>query len=793
MPEDDNWARKHLRFQKMDIERARHKTQRVPNRPPKDNVVHGQELVEAVTIVQRQFQQSTTSIPPEFNPDLIFRIKLDGLVTEDDWRRSGLSLLSEEPEGYVVLFSEDQLNEFQRRVQRYGDEIPEEHKAPSYAWIASLTADMAVWSREDRIGKKLRPLELQDAKTELKLDVELWNYGNRDDNIARMASLREFVEHNGGRFLDHYMGSSLNLARIAITGDVLDVLLDVPIIQGVDLPPQPSFTIGRLATTPLDSFPTPVPSPPDGTPGICILDSGINTGHPMLGPAIGYTQAVPAALGSGVDEHGHGTLVAGIALYGDVQRCIEDLTFEPEFWLYGARVTNAENRFDDERLIVNQMHEAISYFWKEYGCRVFNVSLGDPDLVYNGGKPSPWAQILDTLAHDLDVVIIVSAGNYPIIGAQGQRAEQLLTSYPHYLLDQDARIIEPATAANVLTVGSLANSDRSALMVSHPDDPAIRCIAQVNEPSPFTRSGPGVNRAIKPEICDYGGNAVWDGRLKIVRDRDSEVSIVSTNFRHLEKLFSTDVGTSFAAPRATYLAGRILVSYPGVSANLVRALIANSADTPAGFSYGLSEDQLLSLCGYGKPDPERALFSAANRVTMIAEDLIPLDTLHLYEIPIPDDLKSSRGKRRISVSLAYDPPVRHTRKDYLSTKMSFRLFRGMTMDRIVGWFAERDGDVDPDRIPDRYQCQMSPLPNRRENGTLQKATFLIAQNRMFDKYEGDAFHLLVRCQNRWASVEETPNQRYALAVTIEHLEQMIPLYATIQQRVQVSERVRVRA
>ena len=56
MPEEDNWARKHLRFRKVDIERARHKTAAGPTRPSRENVSHGQELAEAITIVQREFE-----------------------------------------------------------------------------------------------------------------------------------------------------------------------------------------------------------------------------------------------------------------------------------------------------------------------------------------------------------------------------------------------------------------------------------------------------------------------------------------------------------------------------------------------------------------------------------------------------------------------------------------------------------------------------------------------------------------------------------------------------------------
>lgn len=316
--------------------------------------------------------------------------------------------------------------------------------------------------------------------------------------------------------------------------------------------------VGRLLQTPLDEFPAP---PPDDAPGICVVDSGINRGHPMLGAAVGYTEAIPNTLGDGLDLHGHGTMVSGIALYGNVQECIEKRTFEPPFYLYGARVTNAQNSFDDEKLIVNQMREAIEYFHKEYACRVFNISLGDPNLVYDGGKPSAWAYILDTLARDLNVVIVVSAGNLAILGRH-REGEQLVLNYPQYLLEKKSRIIEPATAANVMTVGALAHSETSRLMRLYPNDPAIRCIAGIDQPSPFTRSGPGVNNAIKPEVCEYGGNVTWQGHGRILT-LDPEASIVSMNVNHLQRLFTANVGTSFAAPKITHLAGLILTHYPG--------------------------------------------------------------------------------------------------------------------------------------------------------------------------------------------------------------------------------------
>src|SRR5690606_12594904 len=131
----------------------------------------------------------------------------------EDWRRSGLTLLSVEPDGAVVLFSEAQLTEFQRRVGEYSQRIPEGRRSPAYAWLASVTEDMRLWQREDRIGRKLAREEIR-PNDRYRLDVELWSYGDAAERQARMRELREFVTAAGGEFLDFYVSSSLSVARV---------------------------------------------------------------------------------------------------------------------------------------------------------------------------------------------------------------------------------------------------------------------------------------------------------------------------------------------------------------------------------------------------------------------------------------------------------------------------------------------------------------------------------------------------------------------------------------------------
>ncbi len=780
----------HLEVRKVNVEKPRRKVG--AGRPPsRNNVEHGAQLIEKVKELRVDFQEKIRIKSTAFDPEMIFSIKLDGHVDENDFSRSGLVLLGEEPENKVVLFSPDQLGEFSKRLGLYGKEVAGERKGPHYGWIASLTKEIQLWGREQRIGRKLSRIDWAKEQS-LILDVELWSYGSLEDQRNRLEELRNFVQNNGGALLDDYVTPYISIARVKSTGDLLNQLLEIGTVQTIDLPPQPGPRLEDIFSLSIQELPGLLP-PEEGSPGVCVLDTGIIAGHPLLAPAVGDVRAIPSRFGDGADDHGHGTRIAGLIIYGDLRNIVADGVPRPEAYVYSIKVTNKQNRFDDERLIVNQMHEAITKINDEYGCRVFNISLGDPEQVYREGKPSPWAYILDVLARERDIVIVVSTGNYDApTSVRGEKANQFRTSYPNYLLHDEARIIEPATAANVITVGSLNGYDESYFVAGNPNDPGYRILGPSSFPSPFSRTGPGMNGAIKPEVVDIGGSYIWS-RYADGFANDRNLQVVSTNHDLLQGLFTSDIGTSYSAAKVTNLASRILKAYPGISANLVRALIATASSIPADLLGAISVKEALSLVGYGKPDLVRALYSSESRVTMFAEDDIGIDNLHLYSIPVPDEFKATGGKRQVSISLAFDPPVRHTRLDYLGFTMEFHLFRGLTPQRIVDYFSQRPKDFKPDDIPQRYHCTTYPGVRVRGKGTLQKGIFNISRDSALLDYQGSELQLLIKCKSGWATEADYPRQKYAIAVTLEQLSQQIPIYQQVRQQLQQEVRARSRA
>lgn len=786
----------HLELIRVDLERPRRKRPGFGKGVRVSDVrEHGQAIRHAVEQADRRTEQARGEFPG-IDPSRVLVFELQAVVDDEKWAEYGVTLVEKERDRIVGLFGdtaakqrfEERLTAFTegRRTRRRGQIHPDD-----YSFFAAIR-EARPPSREDRTGPRLTGINLVEIPSR-GFDVELWHPGDRQRCNVKRRELDRWLETDGGggRLADAFIGESLFIVRVIASGEIIDHLLELPDVRRIDLPPSPDLTHGAAYQARLQDFPA-TPAPPNDAPGITIIDSGIRSGHPFLAPAIGEAAYFLTANADSDDvtEYGHGTKVGGLALYGDVNDCLQTGAFIPTLQLYSGRVLNSENEFDDEKLVIDQMQEAITYFSENYGCRVFNVSLG-ARFAHSDRKATPWAWILDHLARETDVIIVVSAGNYRYHPDQTY-PDTAVTEYPNYLLTDDARIGEPAIAGIALTVGSLAEHD-NVPQGPGDADPAYRLIAGRGEPSPFTRSGPGLRDAIKPEVCEFGGGSVYDGRLRQTIPADGHVGILSLNRNFAGgSLFAAASGTSFSAPRVGHVAARLVGEYPAAPANLIRALIANSARyTPEAREHLAGNlDSLTRLCGYGRPSLDRAIFSDDHRATLYAIGEIPLDAFHLYRVPIPDDFRVRRGERRIIVTLAFDPPTRHTRYDYLGCSMAFRLLRGYTVDQIRRAFEPRNEVQDP--LASLQEVDTHDLsPTRREGGTLQQAVFTF--QRAISSDHGEEYILLVRCEDGWINKERNPafRQRYAVAVTLEHDDPEARIYAQARVRARV-ERLRAR-
>ena len=768
-----------------------------------DRAQHGHRLRDEAEGIVQSFQQRPRR--PGIEPALIFKVELDRRAYLDDDRleRMGLQVLARDPNKTLVVFTSDEdLTAFRRQLRSYSGDAP----GPAYAELGGIER-LVELGAADRVGRRLEQEPLDSAARAVPLDVELWHPGTRRGAERTLDQLMEVVATLGGRVTDQVIGADLLLARVRLDASRLDALLDVDPIREIDRIPQPGIapTFAELAT--IEDLPE-IAEPVEGSPGVLVVDSGITANHPLLAPLVGDAAAFPGpstipAYGPQDTEQvmgGHGTAVAGIAGLGSLAAIAGGQTADG-VRLFSARVLDDECRYDPDELVEHQLEQVLDHFLEAYPeCRVINLSLGDDRLIASdGGRQFRIAARVDELAYELqdrNILFVISSGNRTYVGL---RAGDEIRLYPEYLLEPRARVIEPATSALALTVGGLAAGEES-VRVGH------RAVAGRPEfPSPFTRTGPGVGGMLKPDVVELAGDAVLDAAGDAVDD--DSVGVLTTNRAFgppQGRLLRQVRGTSFAAPAVAHLAARLFAAFPDATPNLIRALIADSAQVPEERPQGLDgqpwEERIWRIYGHGRPSLERAMYSAENDVLLVAESSIELDAYQLFEIPeLPTDFLARPGRRLLSVSLAFDPPSRQSRGDsYLGVTMQFRLFRNTTLDAIEGIF--RDWSRAPagpsetalesrlDDLPGSAKIDLRPGVNLRGKGTLQRGVLPIVRSNW--SYDGGPLVLAVTSQRTWAP-EEVVSQRFAVVASLKHSDPAVRLHERL--RLRLRPRVRLRS
>ena len=560
--------------------------------------------------------------------------------------------------------------------------------------------------------------------------------------------------------------------------------------------------------------PAQLPLVPEDGPLACVIDSGVVSAHPLLAGTVVDERDFDSGDGTAADLAGHGTHVAGIVVYGDIAACIRAGRWEPRVRLLSAKVLRRSPEGiaifpdDSELRVETQIRDAINYYNQEFGCRVFNLSLGHYNRTYREGRQLPWALLLDELARDLDIVLVVAAGNVvsPNIPSP-TTSEEFQREVRERLFSPEHSLTDPACALNALTVGAIARTDLSFEAQRHADRRPPLVASPALAPSPFTRAGViesgvgGVGRAVKPELVAYGGNYCLGtgGQTWHTSDAHLGETVSSARLQGASRLVRVGTGTSVATPYITHVCARIehqlraagRVERP--TANLIRALAVHSARVPESAALWVRRGQLFGeeaecaavsrLLGFGLPDPDRAMFSSDQRAVLIAEDQVEEGQFHVYELVLPPEYFQLTSRRRIRVTLAYDPPVRGTRRDYLGRRMSFRLVRDSGLEEIRRAAAS---GRDPEQVGVR------PSADHVRRSTVQSATFTGTKPSVFDR-RSDAddpvlWHVVVRCEARFAAVPETA-QRYALVVSLEHDDVNVRIYQPVRQRVEQRQRV----
>lgn len=768
----------HLRLEKEAPVTDRHRRAPFGPRPPEDPRGHGRALLQSVRDARVAAADDDLG---GFDDRKLLKIRLkegERQLPSFDLI-DGLEVVSHEADEVVLAFAtEAGLNLVEERLATLAREGRVTRKE-----LLFVIEAFEHWTPEDRTGAALAHQGLPEEGL-CTLDVELWPQELPARREAALESFTTFATERGAEILDRVNTPSLLMVRLRCGCEAAEQILRYRDVRTVDLPPRWGLAVGTV-TADVNRFPPPT-APDAAAPRVAVLDAGLVTGQPLLAAAVGHAQGYVLPHRSPDDaDPWHGTSVAGLALYGDIEGAIAAGEFVPSLFLVSGRVFNHDGT-DQTEFVENAVDRAVRDLHGAFGCRVFNLSYGDLNKVYEGGHVRGLAYTLDRLTRELGVLFVVSTGNLSI----DDLPPDPIGTFPDYLLERSARLVDPATALNAVTVGGMARHEATRGQQQRPELIEERPIARSGHPFPLTRSGPSINSAIKPDFVEHAGNLAL-ARLT-GRTTHRGLGVVTTNGGFAGgHAFREEVGTSLAAPAVAHRAARLLRQVPDASNSLLRALLGAHARWPEPSIALLNpndnaegREKLTRLVGYGCIDDGALEQSLDNVVSLICEERIGNDRCQFYAIPIPDETwDGGRRPREITVALAYCPVVRTTRLDYRMTKLRFSLVQANSLHEVSAAFQRNRDEGMPERSRNRWLSSEA-----RQGGTLQVSRWKFQQ-----RPRGQLFVVVTRQDTPWSTVGDAP-EPYALCVSIaDRSNAESRLYAQVQAQLRARAEQRARA
>lgn len=464
--------------------------------------------------------------------------------------------------------------------------------------------------------EEFRP-SVQTKEDEAKYKVKLIDFQDYETNIAMQRLFERTLASKKIEF------SKTNYARqfpvYKITGNPQSVLDE---LKGDDayemlfsIEPMPRYIVSLDSVQNNESIRALVPVDGQRYETLGILDNGIASIPQFSGwlPLQRWT-VYPESVISPT----HGTFVAGVALYGDF--CEEkEWVGHRGIKLFDAAIypDTAKEGLDEDELIAN-IREAIESNHDK--VKIWNLSLSVVRPVCDT-KFSDFAIALDDLQEKYNILICKSAGN--------------CTNFASGL--PKGRIHEGADSVRSLVVGSVAHA-------KGPDD-----FSEIDNPSPFSRIGPGPEFIIKPEVSHYGGNAGINGEGKIVKTGVKAFSSDGT--------MTSGVGTSFSTPRIAALATGLYQELDeDFDPLLLKGLIIHSASYSKNLQIPMIER--TKQLGFGVPRTvSEILYNDPYEATLILRDTISKgEYIDIMDFPMPKSLiRNGYYTGQIVATLVYDP------------------------------------------------------------------------------------------------------------------------------------------
>lgn len=534
---------------------------------------------------------------------------------------------------------------------------------------------------------------------------------------------------------------------------------------------------------------------------ILILDSGINNEHPLIKEFLKEEDCKAYNENDKNDNIGHGTRMAGLAIYGDLQKVIESKKSKKICHeLQSYKICYEENK--EESLYGSITNEAI-LFSKDLKGQINCMAVSSVDKTLSeGGYPSSWSSSIDKLIYGDELrkegrMFCLSTGNIRIDEAK---------DYPN--VNDVSHIEDPGQSWNALTVGAYTEKYMEGKEL----------VAPPHSLSPYSKTSIIWNndmKLIKPEVLFEGGNLYKD-EYGICQPDD--LSLLTTNSKFDKEIFTSFQATSAATALAANFCAQIQATYPDIWPQTLRGLVIHSAD----WSEKMKSDflpknknkipkkdygNMLRRCGYGIPNLSKALGLLKNSVNLIIQEEIKpyklnskendiiFNELHIHEIPWPKDLfeKLSDKKFEVKITLSYfiepNPKLSRGIYDYQSYGLRFALSGNRNKDELRRKVTKIEGE---ENQSDEFQENWLYGVNNRNTGSVHVDIW----NGSGAEFMENNYIAVYPVTGWWKQIKKGDNHlqnvRYSLIVSITSEDEKIDLFTPIYQNIEIENRIKTK-
>ena len=415
--------------------------------------------------------------------------------------------------------------------------------------------------------------------------VEFQSLHGLDKLDEKAEEFKKYIFELNGEISNIYLDSNNSIFNVRISNDKISKIIDaVDSISKVSK--IPTKKLNKLKTSKkLDFFETKEIKIDEKGPleTILIIDSGINSAHYKIdNQLIGTYDFLTEDFIPCNDTLGHGTNVAGFAVYGESPQ--DEYTPSANIIMMKNYDSNLGFIVDD----IQSLERAIELFTNEFS--IINLSYSADEV-----NPS-LSKIIDKISFNSNKLIITSAGNIEL-----EHIEHYINTgvnYPNYISNYP--IFFPGDGRNIVTVGSSTTKKSN--------------ICDINTPSPFTRYGADP-LIVKPDLIMSGGNLSNQITTKGVSISSEGLGLTTVSHEN-DYGFCEKHGTSFSAPIIANLFAR-LKSMTGIDSNAMLKALLFSACSRLTDNSGKYYDEKIQ--GFGRPNFDNALYSNIYRVNYIME------------------------------------------------------------------------------------------------------------------------------------------------------------------------------